>query len=664
MTGNPLVFRQDDLPIEELIEQMIKNQPHLDVRDVDVVEAARAAEGEVWSPQLPAYESWGARDAADDDAAQGADGDLLVVGALGMGISDEEREALLYAARAESGMESAAQAGAAQAELAGTHDASDSRMRARMGQDVHGAVRVRQDADGYALVDFDLHRFAAALGDSENLAVALPACVDGVPVVRVTAEALSRRLVQGVGVRVLVVPDTVRTVAAGAFSALSAHTIHLGRNVEALGDQPCDVAGVSPHLTRRAYAVDQRNPRFAAREGSLFSTDGTRLEFLASPYGAQVRIPEGVQEIGPAAFAVGCEAPREVVSSSGLERVDARTWDDAVWRCPDGAPVRRALERRGVRLAGPRAVEYERCWYDFDKEGAVLVAGPPAPTSVSKHFAVAAAVRAAAERGQSEQPDAPSPGAVAKAAAHTPGANDLLAPPRMVQGAPLVRVGVRALPHAPATLIMPDTVRVVERDNACRGTVRLVLPARLERIGAHCFCSRTLEGPVGVPASVRSIGEGSFEYAVCRLAHTGSIIHVSADQLLTCFLERPDDGIPFDFERYDDLLRSAKNLPDRLGALLHRVADPHRPPRAVREALVAQLRERERDAQQRVAREGDRAMVEALVEAGFIDECTFERQIELLRVCNRTDCVAYLMEWHREQGGPVKALPARERFAL
>ena len=55
-----------------------------------------------------------------------------------------------------------------------------------------------------------------------------------------------------------------------------------------------------------------------------------------------------------------------------------------------------------------------------------------------------------------------------------------------------------------------DTVRVVERDNACRNAKRLALPEGLEVIGAHCFCSRILEGPVSVPTSVRSIGEDSF----------------------------------------------------------------------------------------------------------------------------------------------------------
>lgn len=126
--------------------------------------------------------------------------------------------------------------------------------------------------------------------------------------------------------------------------------------------------------------------------------------------------------------------------------------------------------------------------------------------------------------------------------------------------------------------------------------------------------------------------------------------------------------VPFDFERYDELLRSGKNLPDRLGAVLHRLAVPYRLTSETQAALVGYLREHEREAQERVAREGDRALVEALMDAGFIDERTFDRQIELLRVANRTDCVIYLMEEHRKrtdssnrEGGVPSA---RERFAL
>ena len=72
-------------------------------------------------------------------------------------------------------------------------------------------------------------------------------------------------------------------------------------------------------------------------------------------------------------------------------------------------------------------------------------------------------------------------------------ASDVLALPRQVEGRPLVRIGVKGLPFAPASVVVPDTVRIIERDNACRGTKRLILPEGLVSIGAHCFWSRKLE---------------------------------------------------------------------------------------------------------------------------------------------------------------------------
>lgn len=640
MPMDDLVFFDVETPIDNLIVQVHKNEPMLDIAEVDVVDAARAVDGEVWSPQLPAYRAW-----ASHGADEGTDGDLLVVGSLGMGLTDEEREALLAQATERERRAAKARKEGAKPEAV----------------DLRGALGVRRDEDGYAIVAVDLRRFAAAVGRSEGLVVALPAHLGGVPVVRIAAEAFARRFVQGVGVRLLAIPDTVERIGANAFLALSVQRIHLGAGVRILGEQPCDLAGVSPRLRRREYSVDVRNGWFSARDGNLFADGGASLLFLASPYDERIELPAGVERIGAAAFAAGCEPPSVVSCPTTLARVDAKGWDDAVWLCPPEALAHRPLAARGVRLAGPRAVEREGCWYDFDDAGAVLVAGPPAPTSVSKRFAAAAAVRAATLRGQSAVAQAPSPGQVAHVAAHSAAPEDVLVLPRAVEGRPLVRIGVRALPYAPASLVVADTVRVVERDNACRNAKRLALPEGLEVIGAHCFCSRVLEGPVSIPASVSSIGEGSFEYAVCRLEHTGTIVHVSADQLLTCFVADASDGVPFDYGCYDDLLRSGKNLPDKLGAVLHRLTVPYRLEDATRAALVAYLRDHERAAQERVAQEGDRAMVEALVRDGFIDERTFDRQIELLRACNRTDCVLYLMEQHRAQTKPTSA---KERFAL
>lgn len=692
---NMLVYSDADTPLDKIVEHAVVTPFGVDVRDVEVIEAARANKDEVWSPQLLPYRPWASamRDVGSDnnyeesyaawcagkDSAvmdsmllgkaaaahhkedkpvdnnilpEGFDaskasraGDLYSAGALWMGEYDD-----LLACAAREGM--------------GGSAAVNVDFLNRTTEDMHDAIGVRQEADGYALVAFDLRRFAALAGSDQDLVVVLPSFVGGVPIVRIAAEAFSRRYVQGISVRLLVIPDTVKSIGTNAFLAMSAQCIHIGKSVELLGEQRCDLAGVSPRLARREYLVDSNNPWFVSRDGSLFGSDGKDLLFLAPPYAERVQLPEDVEKISSAAFADGCEPPLLVDCSESLVRADSKAWDEAVWRCPAKTPVHRVLKKRGVRLAGPQAIELDGCWYDFDDEGAVLVAGPPKPVSVSRRFAEQAAVRAVAVRGKGDNTtDAPSPFAAAAEAATEMAASgdagstvdyvsasvgDVLSLPRQIEGHPLVRIGMRALPFAPASVVFPDTVRCIERDNACRSTKRLVLPEGLLSIGAHCFWSRKLDDPVLIPASVESVGEGSFEYAICRLEHNGSVVHVSADQLLSCFLTQLQDGVPFDYGSYDDLLRSGKNLPDRLGALIHRLAAPCKLSDDMRDYLVSQLRENEREAQERVARDGDLSVVQALVDAGFIDEGSFDRQIELLRSCNRTDCVAYLMEWRQE----------------
>ena len=243
-----------ETPIEELIVHAHQNMPTLSVADVAVADAARAVDGEVWSPQLPSYREWAAR-----NGAEGTDGDLLVIGSLGMGLSDEEREELLAQAGGQARRDEAA--------------APDSPGGGAAG--LRGAVGVRRDEDGYAIVAVDLRCFAAAVGHAEGLVAVLPALIDGVPVVRIAAEAFARRFVQGVGVRLLVIPDTVERIGANAFLALSAQRIHLGAGVRILGEQPCDLAGVSPRLMRREYSVAARNGRFCAQGGNLFADEGS-----------------------------------------------------------------------------------------------------------------------------------------------------------------------------------------------------------------------------------------------------------------------------------------------------------------------------------------------------------------------------------------------------
>ena len=106
-----------------------------------------------------------------------------------------------------------------------------------------------------------------------------------------------------------------------------------------------------------------------------------------------------------------------------------------------------------------------------------------------------------------------------------------------------------------------------------------------------------------------------------------------------------------------------------MGAVLYRLAAPYLLLDKHRAALVAYLCGHEREALERVALEGDRSMVEALVDAGFINEGTFDRQIELLRAKNRTDCVIYLMEQQQKRRASEvtsgdNLASARNRFAL
>lgn len=653
MTCDFLVFHDDDTDIADLVRDCAARPRHLRASEADVRDAARAREGEVWSPQLLPYEEWvssaraGAPAPANEMLSAQEIG-LIYSGARSMGIEREELDAVLDAATAGSAL--------ARPESSAV---LDRRMIEADGGEfgLRDAIAVRREDDGYALVGFDLKRFARAIG-SDHVAAVLPASVEGVPIVRITAEAFARRFVQGVGVRLLVVPDTVKRIDAAAFSAVSAGCIHLGASVEHLGDQPCDLAGVSPRLGSRVYSVDARNARYASVDGSLFENGGARLLFAAPPYAERVVVPDGVEEIGPAALCAGCASPSVVHAPASLCKAASKEWDDAVWVCAQGAPVASSLHARGVRLAGERMVERDGCFYDFDEDGAVLVAGPAAPKSVSQRFAEAAAVRHAGMGSI-------SPSAAIKAPA--PPARPSLILPEEIDGVPLVRIGVRALPYAPATLAIPRTVRVIERDNACRGTERAVLSEGIASIGEHCFCSRKFSTPVSIPRSVVHIGQGCFEYALCRLAHTGSIVHVSADQLLSCFCDADGhDGVPFDFDAYDELLLSGKNLPDRLGALVHRVADPHAPAPGILRALVERLYERKDEARRRIARDGERKEIEALLAAGFIDDESFDEQIELLRSCNRADCVLFLMEEHRRRKGAASGpkTSSRDRFAL
>lgn len=656
------IFADAQTPVGQIVQAVGADGWHASSSQVGVMQAAHAIDGEMWAPQLTPYKEWKPR---GDGKVKGEHvGDLFSVGSLRMGATDELRERMVAL-----GLEAARRM------------AEEQRLVAER-QERHGSVDpdvielplvfgVKESNDGFVLSKVDLRQYAKRSGRESNLIVVLPSHVEGVPVVRIDADAFSRFNVRGIGVRLLVVPDTVRSIDAKAFSYLAAETIFVGAGCRHLGGQPLERWALKPAIRCRNYLVSEENAWWRSEDGGIMAKDGSELVFLAPPYAERAAIPRGVRHVGADAFAKWDSVPEVVECDSSLERVASKLWNGALWICPPDAPVFQALLSSNVRLASCDVQMVDGCWYDFDERGALLVAGPPAPPSVSQTFAHAIAASAKSSDGEGV---ARSAAVLAKQAAHAAPPATVLSVPSKVAGEPVVRVTPRALDTAPDTVILPEGLTSIGDDNACKGTRHVLLPQSLQRIGRHCFCSRSLEGVVSIPAGVLSVGEGCFEYATCRLEHTGTIVHVSANQLLNCFIERTEEEMdalrdadaavraPFDLERYDALLCRGENLPQRVAALVHRIASPVGLSDASRESMVSQLRDDAREAMEYIAREGDRETVARLADAGFIDEETFDEQIELLRRANRTDCVMLLMERHRQEAQPAASVISR--FAL
>ncbi|MBD9214430.1 MAG: hypothetical protein EGQ22_02910, partial [Senegalimassilia anaerobia] len=312
-----MVFATQGAKAQEVVARALAAPVSLAADQVREVSPGRSQAGEVWSPQLLPYQSWEGGSVRAGQVDGDADGDLLAAGSLGMGVDDDARARLLAMAARQEGV-----GGSAAVDVPDEQDAP--------------AVSVQREEAGYALVGFDLRALAQAAGVQSGLAVVLPSFVDGVPVVRIAPGAFARRLVRGVGVDVLVVPDTVQRIGAGAFSALPGRHIHLGAGVRAGGAQACDLSGVTPPLERRTYSVSGENEHYQAQDGSLLSADGKMLLFCAPPYEERYSLPDGVEVVGETAFAQGCEPPHVVSATACLQHVRAKQWDAALWMCPAG----------------------------------------------------------------------------------------------------------------------------------------------------------------------------------------------------------------------------------------------------------------------------------------------------------------------------------------
>lgn len=559
---------------------------------------------------------------------------------------------------------------------------------------------------GLEVMSVNLIEAAQVIGASRDLVVIIPAYIEGIPVRRVTYRAFHQARVHGVGVACLVLPHTLEKLDTGALKYLSVQHIYVGKSMRDMGDLSVDFMAQSPNIAQRRFDVSPENPLFVAREGSLFArvertAHELRLEYAAVPYPQTFELGEDVTQIAAGFASQGCDLPERVVFGSALDRVMSRAWDHPVWSGSLKAPAVSVLRRRGVRFARENAVRVGECWYDIIDNEAHLIAGPGAPTSVSRTFAQVAAARVShlgtglqvSSNGQEVNAQvALNPREVAKAAAHKQADARGLVVPATVEGCPVVRVAPYAITHVPGALVLPDTITHIDHHNKALGATHLSLPRNLRWIGAHSFCSRTFEGVVHIPASVVGIGSGSFEYARCQFDATGTVVHTSADQLMSCFIGETDEeaaldaswdvdwsqrqterhvalkkdvgyqfAIPFDFDRYDELLRSGRTIPDREGALLLRLIGQPAPDDAMQAYLREALTQDMQSLATRVAVMGVVSQVKACIERGLITRDTQPLFLEALRRANRADCVLFLVQAFQE---PTKKASARERFSL
>ena len=140
---------------------------------------------------------------------------------------------------------------------------------------------------------------------------------------------------------------------------------------------------------------------------------------------------------------------------------------------------------------------------------------------------------------------------------------------------------------------------------------------------------------------MRSIGAGSFQYAICLFKHDGSLVHVPADALRSPFTGEEACGAPFDIERYDQALIDGRNLPDKLGAYIHRIMMKAPLADDVRRQILQALEAQESEALKKIAHEGDTHIIDALFDAGYLTKQRMVSLLEELRAANRMDCLMH-----------------------
>lgn len=619
-----LIYSDNRSSIQDILNGIKNTEASIQAQDLTISDSTKNSDNEIWSPQLKSYKAWlnhhdkiqtlGFEKANREIERIDQPYDLLTSGNLAFGSAEPVREQIIQEAKRKK-----------------EKSCSQVTPFVQKPEALTSTLKCRPNQTGYCLTEINLHKIAQAIGSTENLVIILPSFIDSKPLTEIAANVVIKRTSQGVSVKLFVIPDTVTSIGSDALSSMKIGHIHIGKQLKEFKSQNFSAENILMHKQTITFSVDADNPNFTKVDGCLLTHDGRELLFKEAPYEASLTLPDTIEHIHAKSFISEIDMPELVHCPSSLKQLETKELDNAIWVCKPTDEMYDSLYKRNIRIAHSEPVYADECWYDLTEKDAYLLLGPKEPLSPSKRFALIAAAKA---QGKDSSTVA------------IQGQEELLKLPAIIEGKSLARINKRALVTAPKTLIIPDTVVSIEDGNTCKGTQEIILSQNLKTIGKHCFNSRSINKVIIIPKSVHSIGEGSFEYAKLYFEAVNTIVHIPADQMKQCFIQSSNpQALPFDFNRYDEILISKTNIPDRLEAILNRLNSTVVIDEDCKKLFIAYLLQNKEVVFQKVAQSAQRSLINALISGGFITDETFDDQIELLRLNNKKEAIIQLMNW-------------------
>ena len=501
----------------------------------------------------------------------------------------------------------------------------------------------------YVIEGFDFSEVSSA----EKIAITLPSRINGNPVVAVSDVDINRMrrdmrhrfdaVPPRAPVEALVLPHSLKLVGRGALNSLVPHHLYISRTVTTIDltglagtvsylgtaamstaptpdDDPMVSTDYSVTRARSEgldFAVEEGNPLYTARGGSLYSADGRRLLMLALPYQPVTRISPGTRVVDRDAYVYGHNSLRALAVPDSLEDAAFTPSSTCLWICSGFTPFYHHACEKGWMAATERMVSGR----DFDYD--------PMPDGSARLV-------------------------------RCKGAPSVLEIPSHLDGRPVTSIGNNAFPQSVRKLVIADTVTHIMGSAPCPNLVSLTLPRNLEVLGPGSFGASELADPLLIPASTREIGRSSLGRALCTFAACGATVVIN--RLLTdrCFCQ----GVPpFDFTCYDRDLTGYLSPALKLEAIMLRLATPYALSDENRAYFQEFLLEHLDQAVSQIERSGDLNALNLLLEAGSFSMQEVDRIIERLTSAGQTACTIELMNYKHRVFGEEQAKPSA-RFSL